>query len=138
VTDDKVAGRGLAWRTAVGFTRRRKLVVIASAAVLAAGLGTGLGLGLTGPAVPQWCRPLLGQLEIRSASRSGTSQGVMSALGRIETRQHAPIGKLISDLEAQARSGNNNYLALDNVITDLRSLNRACGQPPDAYAGDIT
>ena len=133
MTNNRAARSGL---TARGIRlARRPRVVIASAAVLAAGLGTGLGLGLSAPATPQWCGPLLSELQIRSGSHH-TLQGILSTLTRIERQDDAPVGKLMWDFEAQARSPDN-YLAVNNVASDLESLNSACGLPAGAAAGEV-
>jgi hypothetical protein len=106
--------------------------------VVIAGLGTGLGLGLSTSPPPQWCGPLLAELQVHTGGHGTTFQGLMSSLSRIERQDDAPVGKLMWDLRAQVQSGSPNYLALGNVITDLQSLNRACQQPPSAYANDIS
>jgi hypothetical protein len=109
--------------------------VIGSAAVLVAGLGTALGVTLSSPATPQWCGPVLSQVQIRTGHDSFPV--MISTLRRLERQEHAPVAGLVSNFEAQARSGNINYVALGNVVWDLQKLNRACGQPASAYAGDV-
>jgi hypothetical protein len=136
VANDMTAGRGRVSR-AIGVARRRPRLVIASAVVLAAGLGTGLGLGLSAPVTPQWCGPVLAELRIHGGN-DGSFQDLMSSLSQMEKQDHAPVGQLMLDFRAQVSPGPIHYLALDRVITDLQSLNRACGQPPNAYANDVS
>lgn len=120
---------------AAGVARSHPRVVIATAAVLVAGLGTGLGVSLSAPGVPQWCGPVLAELQIRGGSHQ-TLEGIDSVLTRIERQDAAPVGKLLWDMQAQAHSPGS-YVAVNAVELDLESLNRACGQPSSAVSGEV-
>ena len=130
---------------------RRKPVVLAGAVTVAATLiavvlvTTGVG---GGPSYPYpWCGPLLAELH----ADSGTEQNYEAVMAQLQQQDHAPVGKLLSDLygydtaSAAAQDGNNFTVlgntasamgALSAVGGDLQILNRKCGQPPGAYGHD--
>jgi hypothetical protein len=135
VTNDRAPREGLAWQ-GIRIARRRPRLVIAAVAMMAAGLGTGLGLGLSGPGTPRWCDPVFSVLQIRGGSQHDFDS-VLTALTRLESQDDAPVGKLVWDFQAQARSSGS-YVALGNVVWDLQALGRDCGQPPGAFANYVT
>src|ERR1700679_3834723 len=72
-------------------------------ALIAAGGAGGLGIGaaatavvLSRPSYPHaWCGPLLTELHVQGQS----DLGYAAALVRLRRRDHAPVGKLLSDLD---------------------------------------
>lgn len=101
------------------------------------------------PSYPHaWCGPLLTDLHVRGES----DLGYAAAVARLGRREHAPVGRLVSDLRdyAVARSGllqfpddrssSGSAAGVVSVFAavkgDLRALNRSCGQPAAAYQGD--
>jgi len=95
-----------------------------------------------------WCGPLLTDLHVRGES----DLGYAAAVARLGRRDHAPVGRLVSDLRglAVARSGvqspdnggspSGSIVGMESIFTALRGelkvLNRSCGQPARAYESD--
>jgi hypothetical protein len=125
----------------------RALIAAGGAAVLVAGAVT-TGVVVSRPSYPHaWCGPLLTELHTRG--ESDLAHG--AALVRLRRRDHAPVGKLLSDLydyivarsvvlnqSSRTPSGNVAGMALTftAVQGDVRALSHKCGQPPGAYEGD--
>lgn len=126
--------------------RQRALVTAGCAAVLLAAVAA--GVVVSGPSYPHaWCGPVLSELHGRGES----GLGYAAALARLRRRDHAPVGRLVSDLRDYAVAGS--VAQYDTDVTpsgsaagvmstfaavqgDLRALSRRCGQPPGAYEGD--
>ena len=122
----------------------RVFAVITAAAVLLVGVVAG-GIVLSEPSYPHsWCGPVLAEMH----ARSGTQGGYEAAMARIHRQDHAPVGRLLTDLYAYdaahaAAEDGNNFTALGNlggamsalrvVGGDLKVIGRECGQPKGAY-----
>ncbi len=128
---------------------RPVILAAAGAAAVAMVVGTLFAAGVIGgPSYPHpWCGPLLAQLHASGESE----QAFESSLSQIRTQDHAPVGKLLSDLYAYdvAHSSEQNASdytmegslagemgALAVVGSDLQILNSQCAQPPGAYKKD--
>jgi hypothetical protein len=125
----------------------RGLIAAGGAAVLVFG-AVSTAVVVSRPSYPHaWCGPLLTQLHVRGES----DLGYAAALVRLRRRDHAPVGRLVSDLYdyAVARSvvqyqndvtPSGSVAGMASTFTavqgDLRALSRKCGQPPGAYEGD--
>jgi hypothetical protein len=125
----------------------RALIAAGGAAVLVIG-AVATAVVVSRPSYPHaWCRPLLTELHVQGRSDLGYAAGLV----RLRHRDHAPVGKLLSDLDDytvassviqsqtdQASSGS--FAGMASTFTavkgDLRALNRECGQPRGAYEGD--
>ncbi len=95
-----------------------------------------------------WCGPLIREV---TAAR-GPEASYEAALNGIAGRYHAPDGKLVSDLirraamaslvmqdfgdQFQAEDQASEAAAEHAVVSDLKALNRECGQSPAAWRGD--
>jgi hypothetical protein len=125
----------------------RALIAAGGAAVLVIAVVTTVVM-VSRPSYPHaWCRPLLTELHVRGES----DLRYAAAVARLRHSDHAPVGKLLSDLYdySEARSVVQNQSDLTPsgsvagmtttftaVKVDLRALNGKCGQPPGAYEGD--
>ena len=125
----------------------RALIATGSAAVLVIGAII-TAVAVSRPSYPHaWCRPLLTELHVHGESYLGNT----AALARLQRQDHAPVGKLLSDLYdyavASSTVQNQNDLTpsasiagmmttFTAVTGDLQALNRRCGQSPRAYEGD--
>jgi hypothetical protein len=128
--------------------RQRGLIAAGCAAVLViAAVAT--AVVASRPAYPHaWCGPLLTDLHVQGRS----DLGYAAAVARLGRREHAPVGRLVSELRslAVARSGvqspdngrspSGSIVGMESIFTalrgDLRVLNRSCGQPAGAYQSD--
>jgi hypothetical protein len=126
--------------------RQRGLIAAGCAAVVVIAAVTAVVVNR--PSYPHsWCGPLLTELHVRGES----DLGYASALARLQHRDHAPVGSLLSDLHGYAVAHSVVQYHADvtpsgsvagmvstfaAVKDDLRALNRRCGQPPGAYQGD--
>ncbi|HEY5016141.1 MAG TPA: hypothetical protein VIJ82_10065 [Streptosporangiaceae bacterium] len=125
----------------------RALIAAGGAAVLViAGVIT--AVVVSRPSYPHaWCGPLLTELHVGGDSDPGHA----ADLARLRRRDHAPVGKLLSDLDDYSvarsvvqnqndRTPSGSVAGMASTFTavkgDLRALNRKCGQPPGAYEGD--
>jgi hypothetical protein len=131
-----------------GHARLRGLIVAGCAVVLViAGVTT--AAVVRRPSYPHaWCGPLLTVLHVRGE----TDLEYAAAVAGVGRRDHAPVGRLVSDLrdysvassgllqypDDRVRSGNAaGMMSTFALVTgDLRALNRSCGQPAGAYQGD--
>lgn len=120
-----------------------KLAVLLAAPVMAAAL-TACG----GQSYPHaWCGPVISTL----TASHGTETSLETSLGTSQSRDRAPVGKLLNDLFAlgAARSAVTTgsiadapqnlaaeKTALAAVASDLKTVNSQCGQPPGAYRHD--
>ena len=125
----------------------RALIATGSAAVLVIGAII-TAVVVSRPSYPHaWCRSLLTELHVQGESYLGYT----AALAGLQRRDHAPVGKLLSDLYdytlANSIVQNQNDLTPSGSVAgmtstftavrgDLRALNRRCGQRPRAYEGD--
>ena len=127
--------------------RPRALIAAGGATVLVIG-AVATAVVVSRPSYPRaWCAPLLTELHVQGDSDLRYAAG----LTRLRHRDHAPVGRLLSDLDDyavarsvvtdqtdQAPSGSVTGMAstFTAVKVDLQALNRECGQPPGAYEGD--
>jgi hypothetical protein len=125
----------------------RALIAVGGAAVLIIGAVI-TAVVVSRPSYPHaWCGPLLTGLHTPGQSDPGHA----AALARLRRRDHAPVGKLLSDLNDYTvarsvlqnqndRASSGSFAGMASTFTavkgDLRALNRKCGQPPGAYEGD--
>jgi hypothetical protein len=125
----------------------RALIAAGGVAVLVIGAVT-TAVVVSRPSYPHaWCGPLLTELHARGESHPGYA----AALVRLRRRDHAPVGKLLSDLydytvassvvqNQNGRTPSGSVAGMASTFTavkgDLRALSRKCGQPPGAYEGD--
>ena len=125
----------------------RALIAAGAAAVLVIG-AVAIAVVVSRPSYPHaWCGPLLSELHVPAESDLGHA----AALASLQRRDHAPVGRLLADLDdytvarsvvtdqtGQAPSGSVTGMAstFSAVQVDLQALNRECGQPPGAYQGD--
>ena len=125
----------------------RALIAAGGAAVLVIG-AVAIAAVVSRPSYPHaWCGPLLSELHVHGESDLGYAAG----LARLSRSDHAPVGRLVSDLDDysvarsvvtdqtdQAPSGSVTGMAstFTAVKADLQALNRKCSQPPGAYEGD--
>lgn len=128
---------------------RRALIAAGSAAALLIGaISITTAVVVSGPSYPYaWCRPLLTAVHVRGKS----DLGYAAVLVRLRSRDHAPVTRLLSDLDDYSVASSvgldqNNVTPTGSaagmtstftaVKSDLQALNRDCGQPPDAYQSD--
>jgi hypothetical protein len=127
---------------------RVRIAAIAALGVVPLAAVTMFAAGVFSPSYPHpWCGPLIAQLH----TTGGSQQSFESALQGIQKQDHAPIGKLLTDLynydAANAAEQNDNNFsalgaiggalgALNTVSGDLKALNLRCAQPPTAYRND--
>jgi hypothetical protein len=141
-----LTGFGDAWRRLRRFGTRR-LIAVGGAAVL--GIGSAVtAVVMSGPSYPHaWCGPVLTELHVRRGSDLGYAAGLVL----LRHHDHAPVGRLLSDLKDYAVA--HSVVQYRNDVTpsgsaagmastfaavkfDLQALNRQCGQPPAAYESD--
>jgi hypothetical protein len=138
---------GDALRTRLHCLGPRALIAAGGAVVLVIGAVT-TAVVVSRPSYPHaWCGPLLTELHVKGES----DLGYAAALVHLRRRDHAPVGKLLSDLDdyTVARSvvtkqndltPSGSVAGMASTFTavkgDLQVLNRKCGQPPGAYGGD--
>jgi hypothetical protein len=108
-------------------------------------LATGV---IGGPSYPHpWCGPVIAQL----TASEGTQQSLTAGLRRAQSQDHAPVSNLVSDIysyetaRVAVENGSNldalsnlasEQAALNVVASDLKAINRDCGQPSGAYTHD--
>jgi hypothetical protein len=126
----------------------RALITVGSAAALLIGAIIATAVVVSRPSYPHaWCRPLLTAVHVRGES----DLGYAAVLVRLRSRDHAPVTRLLSDLDDYTVASSvgldqNNVTPTGSaagmtstftaVKSDLQALNRECGQPPDAYQSD--
>jgi hypothetical protein len=126
--------------------RSRQPVLIVAAAVVLAAEAVAAGVLLSEPSYPHsWCGPVLAELH----ASGGTEGDYEATMTRLQSQDHAPVGKLLADLyqydqAKDTEESANNFAvlgaagnamsALETVSGDLRVIGRECGQPKGAYA----
>jgi hypothetical protein len=131
----------------IGFGRHHRLIAVGCAAVLVIVAGAAAVVVNRKSYPHAWCGPLLTELHVRGES----DPGYEAVLARLRLRDHAPVGGLLSDLRDYSVAHSVVQYNADvtpsgdaagmvstftAVQSDLRALNRKCGQPPGAYKGD--
>jgi len=141
----KLISFGKAWRARL--RRPRALIAAAGAAVLVTGAVT-TAVVVSSPSYPHaWCGPMLAQLHVRGRA-TRAMRLPWSACGAVTTRQWAPCCRTWATTPWHARWCSTGTMSrrpgsvagmastFTAVNGDLRALNRKCGHPPGAYAGD--
>src|SRR5690348_1045428 len=127
---------------------QRKPVILTAAGTLAAALAAVILIAtgvIGGPSYPHaWCGPVIAQLQ----ATGGTQGAFESGLAKIQRQDHAPVGKLLTDIytydfaqnavqNASIEQGLGALGAegqvLNRVGADLRMIGRECHQAPNAY-----